>query len=231
MAIIKAGTYRWVENPDFSESYAVTPPDFQITVSPVMVEDEGESYLISVDGYFNSMFVAWSKDDEVIPASSVYFLATDDNNVPRMLINGEDFEVIQALPVIENGTPSEVAFGLGQEFTVENDVVITDEYVDTSAETDSRADAFANWFKANTIAVTGGNTTTITYGGVSTEVEAGKKATLVCNGKKMTSDVVIAFESNGTITYNGSVTSVVSGKTATLRCAGKRMKGDVSIAQ
>lgn len=71
--------------------------------------------------------------------------------------------------------------------------------------------------------------TEITYNGVTSELDGGKTATLECNGKKMKSDIVITFGSNGSITYNGIQTDVETGKTATLQCAGKKMMGDLVI--
>lgn len=71
--------------------------------------------------------------------------------------------------------------------------------------------------------------TKITYNDVPTSLEAGKAATLECNGKKMKSDIVVVFGSNGSIAYNGTQTSVESGKTATVQCAGKKMLTDLMV--
>ena len=69
----------------------------------------------------------------------------------------------------------------------------------------------------------------ITYNGKITEVEAGKTATLSCNGKKALSPIVMQFTNAGSISYNGKITEVEAGKTATLQCEGKKMMGDVYV--
>lgn len=71
---------------------------------------------------------------------------------------------------------------------------------------------------------------TIIYNGKTTEVEAGKTATLSCGGKKARTVITVNFGTAGAITYNGSTTQVEAGKIATLQCAGKKMIGDVFVA-
>ena len=64
---------------------------------------------------------------------------------------------------------------------------------------------------------------------VIASIESGQRATLICNGKIMASDVVIAFGDDGFITYNGTETRGSSGQVATLSCDGKLMVSDVAI--
>ena len=70
----------------------------------------------------------------------------------------------------------------------------------------------------------------ITYNGVTASVEVGKNVTLHCEGKKMKSDIVMTFGSNGSITYNGAQTGVKNGQTATIYCEGKKMKSDLVVS-
>lgn len=72
--------------------------------------------------------------------------------------------------------------------------------------------------------------TKIAYNGNEiASLESGQTATMSCSGKKMKTDIVVAFGSAGTITYNGMETAVEAGKTATLQCAEKKMTSDVFV--
>ena len=72
--------------------------------------------------------------------------------------------------------------------------------------------------------------TQITYNGNTTEIETNRIATIKCNGKKMSDDIVISFPIVGIIIYNEARTNVEANKTATLVCNGKTMKSDVVIS-
>ena len=92
------------------------------------------------------------------------------------------------------------------------------------------------WLEANATQIideptepTDSPTAVITYNGKTTEVAAGKTATLACNGKKAITAIAVKFTGAGTITYKGYTTELEAGKTATLQCAGKKMTGDVYV--
>ena len=76
-------------------------------------------------------------------------------------------------------------------------------------------------------------TVEITYKDVTTEIEAGKIATLACKGKTMKSNIVVRcppyVSYGGSISYNGKITDVSGNRSATLLCKDKRMKDDVVI--
>lgn len=71
--------------------------------------------------------------------------------------------------------------------------------------------------------------TLITYNGATVEMAEGQKATLICAGKKMKTDVVITPAFAVDFTYGDIKNTAEMGDTATLKCAGKKMATDVVI--
>lgn len=213
MAIIKAGTYKWNDLLDldfFPYGLTVVEIPFTTPEIPELTDGKHGSFKFNIHTKFTDASygdVAYGYRNPLDgPDLPVY------SNAPW-----EEFEGSTPYWAVLNiATEGAIAEGYGQTFTVTSSTEVSE--------------AFGVWFEENTSPQ--GQTTSasvITYNGVTREVEAGKVATLACNAKKMKSDVVIVFGSDGTINYNGMDTPVGSGKTATLRCAGKKMMSDVRV--
>ena len=61
------------------------------------------------------------------------------------------------------------------------------------------------------------------------DIVVGQVVTLVCSGKRMSSDVEIRFYEDGTVSCNGAIIDVVAGQRAILHCKDKLMTDDIVV--
>lgn len=203
MATIKAGTYRWNDNPDIS-SAPINESTYNGTTISIPISTPAEIHLnngmeisftlSNIDTLFiipndvlgiDAPTIIYANNESAVSLGMVY-----NGETQTMTVNafapywaGAYSPALQGSPYVVWSTQAEEGLsldGLGKVFNVLEDTSVDDN--------------IATWFEANTEAVVDTPTATVTYNGNAiATITSGQTATIKCKGKVMKDDIVITL--------------------------------------